>query len=128
MPTQHPITNQLRLIVDNFIKELKLTDDDLAEKLGLLPVGIEVLKSKDWTADEALHIASCLGIELSIRRAFKQCTLRWTEGILNRDEARPSGRCALPVGHDGPHKIPGHKSPLPGPEQLDEFWKDKSLH
>jgi hypothetical protein len=44
-----------------------VTPDQLAERLGLLPVGAEVLLARDeWSLDTALRIAEAVGLEVKL--------------------------------------------------------------
>jgi hypothetical protein len=45
----------------------KLTKEQLADKLGILPVGAEVLLAReDWSLDTAFRVAEAVGLEIKV--------------------------------------------------------------
>lgn len=42
--------------------------EELAERLGLVPVGLDALLNRYWTLEEAFRVALALGIEFDVKR------------------------------------------------------------
>jgi len=49
------------------IKRLGVSREDLATRLGLLPVGVDVLlATTDWTLDTACRVAESVGMKINV--------------------------------------------------------------
>ena len=56
---------QVRLHVLKRVEDL--SNEQLADKLGLLPTGVEILRRREhWPLETAVHIATALGIAVSV--------------------------------------------------------------
>jgi len=68
-PSQNVMKKRLNLEqrIRGWIKANAVTSDQLAEKLGLLPTGGEVLLDQKWTLDTAFRIADAIGLDVEIR-------------------------------------------------------------
>lgn len=62
------IRSDLERRIREQLEQNEVTAEQLAEKLGLLPVGAEVLLAReDWSLDTAFRIAEAIGLDISIR-------------------------------------------------------------
>ncbi|MEW6280784.1 MAG: hypothetical protein AB1758_19370 [Candidatus Eremiobacterota bacterium] len=61
------VIREIRDAVERKVAQEGWTREQLAEKFGLLPWGVQVLFAKSWTLDRACRIAHILGIPVEVR-------------------------------------------------------------
>ena len=55
----------IRTELQTRIESGQLSVDDVANRLGLLPVGVESLLLRDWSFEEAFRVATALGLDFA---------------------------------------------------------------
>jgi hypothetical protein len=61
------LATQLRLTAEDEIMRRGITDDELAQELGMLPVGVQVLRRRStWPLAVAIRVAAALELEISL--------------------------------------------------------------
>lgn len=68
-PTEAEIMaiKEIRSAVDRKIEEEGWTKEQLAEKLSILPWGVQVLFKRSWTLESACRVAHILGVPVEVR-------------------------------------------------------------
>lgn len=49
------------------IKIRQINNEELASKLDLLPIGVEVLLVREWTVEVAIHVAKAMGLDVDFK-------------------------------------------------------------
>lgn len=58
---------ELRQRILERIEQVEMSPDRLSEKLGLLPVGAEILLMRtDWTFETAVLVAEAVGLDVNV--------------------------------------------------------------
>lgn len=60
------LSDDLRAGVLLEIKKKNISDQELAEVLGLLPVGVDILKTRRWTLAETVNVIMLLQLNMNI--------------------------------------------------------------
>lgn len=61
------LATQLRRAAEDEIQRRAISDDELALDLGMLPVGVQVLRRRRvWTLDVAIRVVAALQLEISL--------------------------------------------------------------
>lgn len=61
------LATQLRRTAEDEIMRRGITDDQLAQELGMLPVGVQVLRRRGtWPLAVAIRVAAALELEISL--------------------------------------------------------------
>lgn len=55
----------IQAAVERKIKAGGLTDQQIAERLGMLPQGVQILRARVWSLEVAWRVAEALGLEPS---------------------------------------------------------------
>ena len=72
---QERMETQLRSAVLKEIDSRKLSNEQLAQTLGLLPAGVEVLRQRSrWPLETAIQVADALGFEVTLDVNMKTST------------------------------------------------------
>ena len=65
--TEQQLEQKIRTAVLRAIQNQRLSDEELAEKLGVLPAGVAVLKRRSrWSLGTAIKMAAAMGFSLNL--------------------------------------------------------------